>query len=251
MINLSRVLKCDCVIMGNSSIVYDEMTFSNRIMRNPEAQASELKMTDAAESADIIIKNALTKADEIRLQAQMEAQQIIKEASQIKKDAYAAGFENGIETGIQQGAKKAEEDEAAAVAQLQEAACRLEGCQSDIGESINSQAVDFAFYLAEKIVNMQIDKDDEAFLNICKNALSHIGETSSAVIRVGPREYEIVTHFQKELKKCLNGLDDLEVELENDRDGYCVIETSSGSVDASVNAQLNRAKQMVNIETEE
>jgi flagellar assembly protein FliH len=250
MICLSRVLKCDYVIMEGPSAIYDEPALSSIKIGSSATEISEIQMKMATENADIIINNALKKAEEIRLQSQTEAQNILKEAVQIKENAYSIGYEQGVETGVQQGEKMAEEDEAAAVMQLQEAANRLEECHSDIDESIFNQAVDFSFYLAEKIVNLQIDKNDEAFLNICKNAVSHIGESSSATIRVGSREYEIVTRFQKELKKSINGLENLEIELEDDKNGYCIIETSVGSIDASVGTQLYRAKQMLNMETD-
>lgn len=246
MICLSRVVKSDYVIMENRHEIFNvpKITILNKEAFSNKVSESNLK--NASENADFVINSALKGAEEIRLQAQKEAQKILNEANIIKDSTYLKGFEQGV----LEGKIKSYEDELEAIHQLQELIRRLENGGTETDKSISEQAVEFAFYLAEKIVNLQIDKSDEAFINICKNAATHIGDTPSVTIRVGPREYEIVTRYQKELKKCMNGLEKLEIELEEDKNGYCVMETTAGSVDASVNAQLNRAKQMVKSETD-
>jgi flagellar assembly protein FliH len=246
MICLSRVLKSDYVIMENRYELHNAPKLTIITKETFRNEVPEKKLKQLAENADFVINSALKNAEGIRLQAQQEAKKILSEANLVKDNAYYLGFEQGV----LEGNIKSEQDELEAIQQLQEVTRRVENCGSDIGKSISDQAVDFAFYLAEKIVNLQIDRSDEAFINICKNAATHIGDTSSVTIKVGPREYEIVTRYQKELKKCMNGLEKLEIELEEDKNGYCIMETSAGSVDASVNSQLNRARQMVKVEAE-
>ncbi|HEX3026307.1 MAG TPA: FliH/SctL family protein, partial [Clostridia bacterium] len=101
-----------------------------------------------------------------------------------------------------------------------------------------------AFALAEKILDIEINRNDEAFLGLYKKAAAHIGKTESVQLKVGPRGYEVSSRNREELMKCISGLKNLELE-ESGEEGTCVIQSPMGEADASIKTQLNRAREII------
>ena len=192
-----------------------------------------------------MVGEAVGKADEIVKKAKEDALRIIKQARAEAEESYHDAYEKGYGEGLKTAKKENYENEKILVDQLQNLMERLSSEKQKAKDEVNAEALDFAFELAEKITDIEIDRNDKAFVNICKKAVSHVEEAKSAVLRVGPREYAIASRYGSEIKKALSGLPNLQIQLDENRTGSCVLETDTGLVDASVKAQLSRARQLI------
>jgi flagellar biosynthesis/type III secretory pathway protein FliH len=165
--------------------------------------------------------------------------------------ARAEGWQEGFDEGYQIGM---EESETLKKEKLQQINMELENkCKSLTSENQQScehlrdgQASRGLKYAA-KILYYEIENNESAFLRLFENAASHITETDSAILKVGPRGYEIALRHAKELEKSIHGVKKFEIQLIGSNNGLCIIETSCGSLDASIDTQLKKAARTIGV----
>lgn len=236
--SLSKVVKSDNVLLQ------DELKDVFLLPPHNEKIPKSLNLTlskNAVESADTIVKGALIQAEDITEKAKEEAREMYIQARQ-------RGFDEGLDAGGRKAAVQAEarvlELEKENLEKFQAAVRKIE---QQYEEKIREQYLknlETAFALAEKILDIQINRNDEAFLGLYKKAAAHIGKTESVQLKVGHRGYEVSSRNREELMKCISGLKNLELE-ESGEEGTCVIQSPMGEADASIKTQLNRAREII------
>jgi flagellar assembly protein FliH len=177
--------------------------------------------------------------------AQEEAKKLLDQA---KISGRVDGFEEGYKLGIAESAARMN-NELFEIRQELENACeaaRLKNTQACM-ELKNGQPA-LAMRLAAKILRHEVNNNEKAFLNLFENAASHIAQTDSAVLKAGPQGYETAVRLEKELEKSINGVKTFEIKLFGRDNGLCIIETPYGSIDASVDTQLEKAARTMGLE---
>jgi len=235
MISLSNVIKYENVLLQTPCEPPARLSLPAKTAAAVKPDVGSVKA-----QRDAILKSALIEAGKVLKNAKTEAQAIYR-------DAMRQGIDKGFREGYSNGEKQAVENEKIHVEQLKALCRRLEEEQAGQIERLNRESVDIAIKLASKILGMELDRNDEAFINLYKNAALRLGETSEATLKVGPRGYEIACRYEKELRKCISGLEKLDIELIEGGDGTCIIETPVGNVDASVEVQLHRAAELAGV----
>ncbi|MDR3552679.1 MAG: FliH/SctL family protein [Clostridia bacterium] len=231
---MSSVLKGECILLQSSPVFCYSADGSSEGL-------------PAGHGGGQSVKAARSQAEEILQNAGADAERIVSQARAQADDIYREAYEKGLHLGEQEGLSSAILHERQAVGELQELCRRLEEGRQQVCDATRDEAVEFAFDLARKIVNVELDRNDKAFLALCLDGARHITAPSEVVLKVGPREYGMVNRYIGEIRKAIDGLGSLEIEPVENEPGCCRFETGSGIVDSGVNARLKKAKEILDV----
>jgi len=164
------------------------------------------------------------------------------EADGIRAAARAEGHADGLAAGLDEGRAQV----AAATAALAEAARELGALRDTTAEAVERDAVELAVQLAEKVVAGALEVEPERVLDVVRGALRRLSERRRVTVLVHPDDLELVRAAADGFAGELGGIEHCEVQAERRiARGGAVVRTDEGQVDASVETQLARARELV------
>lgn len=151
-----------------------------------------------------------------------------EEAQIIKEKSAKEGFELGI--------KHAESQ----IESLKTAINDLVAAKEEAYKQYESDIAFIALKVAEKVIKTEVACDETIVLNIISEVMKEVGrDESSIIIRTNPTDVELVTSKVPEMFSFGNSRAKILVEQDNNvESGCCVVQTSSGQIDARFNTQL-------------
>jgi flagellar assembly protein FliH len=167
------------------------------------------------------------------------------EAEQIRQHARAAGEAEGRAAGM--AAARAELEPA--LHAVAGAAQALEAVRDQVVSELEHDAIALALRLAEQIVAGAIAVEPERIVDIASVALRRIRDRQHVTLVVNPADLELVSESVTRLQSELGGIEHLNVQ--SDRRvgrGGVLARTDEGEIDASVESQLSRAREVVSAE---
>ncbi len=164
------------------------------------------------------------------------------EAEQIRAQARAAGEAEGRAAAL--AAVRAEaEGSLRALASAAESAVAF---QDQVIESLERDATELALALCEQILAGVVAVQPERVLDVTRHALRHLAERRHVTVVVNPADLELVSECAEALRTELGGIEHLSVQ--SDRrigPGGAVARTEAGEIDAALETQLARAREVV------
>ncbi len=164
------------------------------------------------------------------------------DADQIRQHARAAGEAEGRAAGL--AAARAEmEPSLHAVAGAAQA---LDASRDQVIAELEHDAVALALRLAEQIVAATIEVEPERIVDIAAVALRRIRDRQHVTLVVNPADLELMSDAVTRLQSELGGIEHLNVQ--SDRRvgrGGVLARTDEGEIDASLETQLARAREVV------
>jgi flagellar assembly protein FliH len=164
------------------------------------------------------------------------------DAEQIRRQARAEGEAEGRAAGM--AAVRAElEPSLHAVAGAAQALDRL---RDQVVSELEHDAVALALRLAEQIVAGAIEVSPERIIDVAGVALRRIRDRRHVTLVVNPADLELMSGSVSQLQSELGGIEHLAVQ--SDRRvgrGGVLARTDEGEIDASVETQLARAREVV------
>ena len=157
-----------------------------------------------------------------------------------REKAYRCGFEDGKQMGLEEGRRQGEKVAGEFFSLLKDIKIQRESIFKESEQTV----VKLAMALASKIICCVVEIKPEAVLDVAKDAIHHLVDKSRVVLRVNPKDYELIKTHQKDLLATIDGIKNLEVEEDvRVKPGGCLIETDSGNVDARLENQLQVLKE--------
>lgn len=203
-------------------------------------EENEYKAHETVEDAESVLKNSISKSRDIVSMAQRKVEQAVENA---KKHGYEKGYKEGYNDGVSEGVNFEIKEKQPIIDVFSVFSKRLAEFYNNSSHDYNY--TDSAFELAQRIILMELVKNDDAFYGLYKKAALHISNVEKAELKAGPRGYAIVQADKKKFEDAIEGLSELKITKQGDDDGLCILETPLGNIDASVGAQLRRAKKIV------
>jgi flagellar assembly protein FliH len=160
------------------------------------------------------------------------------EADAIRALAHAEGLAAGREAAVAEVVP--------AATALEQALRAVHDAAAAEAERLESQAVDLALFLAEKIVGAAIAADPALVVEAVRGALRGLVERARVTVLVHPDDLELVRGAMAGVIATLGGIEHCEVQAERRvARGGAVVRTPDGDVDARLDVKLQRAREVV------
>lgn len=167
------------------------------------------------------------------------------QAEAIRAAARAEGRAAGLEAGLAEARAQFEPALHALAAAAGEIVAQRDAC----AEALERDAVELALRLAEKIVAGALAAEPERVLDVVRGALRRLAERRRVTVLVHPDDLDAVRAAADGFAAELGGIEHCEVQAERRiARGGAVVRTDEGQVDASVETQLQRARELVEAE---
>jgi flagellar biosynthesis/type III secretory pathway protein FliH len=199
-----------------------------------------MRFTDATdfdfaplESAAVVVPSGDPQAEAAMLLAAAGA-----EAAELRANAHAEG--------LAAGRAEALAAVSPAAAALEQAAGAVRAEAEAAAERLETQAVELALMLAEKIVGAAVEAKPELVVEAVRGALRGLVERERITVLVNPADLELVREAIGGVVAAMGGIEHCDVQAERRVGrGGAVVRTPDGDVDASVDAKLERAREVV------
>jgi flagellar assembly protein FliH len=164
------------------------------------------------------------------------------QAAGIRELARGEGFAAGRAEGQLQGLAEAN----SAAGALSAAVTEIQALREEVAESVEHDAVELAMALAAKILSGALEVQPERVLDAVRGALRRVNDRRRITVMVDPADLDVVSSAITELSAQAGGIELCEVQ--SDRRvgrGGAIVRTVEGEVDASIETQLQRAREVV------
>ncbi len=158
--------------------------------------------------------------------------------SEIERDAFAKGYEQGERSGMEAGRSRAD-------AMLRRMASTLEelaALRQQMIHHTEQQMVQLALSIAKRIVRREVTIDPDLTVAMARVALDRLGEHSGATIRLHPEDHALAVG---EESPPWDGDQVTVVSDESIGRGGCRIESAFGFIEAGVEAQFEEIEKAV------
>ena len=164
------------------------------------------------------------------------------EAEQIREQARAEGYAEGRSAGHEYGATEMD----LATRALGEVMQDIESLRVELVAAIEHDAIQLGLQLAEKILGGTRQLPNERILETVQGGLRRVTDRRKIAVLVNPAELEAVSSAIVELTTGSSGVELCDIQPdERVEPGGAIVRTAEGEVDASVDTQLERAREVV------
>lgn len=109
------------------------------------------------------------------------------------------------------------------------------------------EIIDFAFHIAEKIINYEVDKSDNYILGIVQDAVEKVLTKKDVVVRLSTQDYYTIQANKKLLVSKVKGFGEIDLVQDEALDiGSCIVDTPLGVIDGSLQVRMDNIQKEVN-----
>jgi len=195
--------------------------------------------------ADDVQLEALQAANERADAAEGRVAQLEQETEKHFAEAREKGFEEGHRLGSEEAAKKVEADSAECLQRIDDMCAKLAAeFNENLDAAVQDSVVEVVFAAAGKFIGDSM-ADRDAIVGIVENMTRNVEANHNLRVRVSPGDFEFLNggewvppNRSGELQ--FEFVPDERIEL-----GGCIIETTHGDLDARLETQLRRLKEVL------
>lgn len=181
-----------------------------------------LRLQEVEQDRDIMLREAFEKAEGIRESARDE------------------GYEAGRQLGFEEGRTVAESliQEALAVK------AQILAQKQSTARQIENDTVQLIIDTVERILGKHIQEDYDLILGIVKMAMGKLTYTESLVLRVSPDDFDMALSVKDQILALAENVDDINIKPDKSlKQGSCILDAASGSIDSSIWTQFEQIKE--------
>jgi flagellar assembly protein FliH len=164
--------------------------------------------------------------------------------AQARADAEAqtrTAYEEGLRLGIADGEQKFRESVGETAQVLRDAASRIEDAHRQFIEEVEPQLVRLATSIASKIIEREASISEDVIKRTVRAALEKMLGEEQVVVRVNPKDLELLRSYRAELLDEFEGLKRIELVADDTIDaGGCIAQTDSLRIDGRLDSQLEK-----------
>jgi flagellar assembly protein FliH len=164
------------------------------------------------------------------------------EADAIRERARAEGQAAGRAEGIEQARSEA----ASVLNGLAEAVRGVENTRDELVEMLTRQAGEVSLRIAEQMVGGTFAVQPERIVEVTRAALRRLADRHRVTVLVNPEDLELVAGAVQALQSELGGIEHLDVQADRRIErGGAIAQTAYGEIDATIGAQMEAARELV------
>ena len=246
MILLSKLIKSQ----WSNPIPNEKKVISIKIFGTQENEMMVPSIEEEQKNIQIILEEAKVEASQILNQAKKESDLLYEqinlereawsqEKALLKSVAHEEGYEEGKKIGEQKGYSEYQD-------LLQEARQVVQSARKDYQaylETSEKTILDLATKIAKKIIGTKIEENNDYFCALVKRAIKEVKDFPEVQLHVHPIHYEELLSKKDELMTVFANVVNLFIYPDSDlSEDSCLIESSNGRIDASIDTQLSEIK---------
>lgn len=246
MILLSRLIKSQWATQNSEDKKVISIRVLETLTRNLDEDDVEVEVNpkelleQARSEADSIVQDARLQADNMRNDLEQERLYWEQRKIEIAEAAKSEGFKQGLEEGRQQGYTECLDlinfSKTVVDSSKQDYLNKIESAEKTI--------LHLGIKVAEKIIGLKLEEDEETFLAVVKRALKEAREYREIRLHVSPKHYDLLLSQKEELLAIFPLETDLYIYPDDEiQENGCIIESANGRIDASIDSQLQELKQ--------
>ncbi|MFT9495012.1 FliH/SctL family protein [Anaerosolibacter sp.] len=241
---MSRIFKSSYVNIGAIKEIH-----ANKVIQPSDIQLIEESEGHEAIDLDALYEEKLKEAElQIQLklaEAQKQAEDIIqqarKKATEVLENAKNEGYREGKELGFTEGKLSAN----ALIEEALQIKAYVQSKKISLVKEVEKDVNALIIQIVESILNTKIDDSEDIIIGLVKLGLDKCTYTDHLIIRVSPEDYGFTISSKDKILCLAENISDLEIRQDASlKKGSCVIDTISGSVDSSIETQLQHVKEI-------
>lgn len=178
-------------------------------------------------------------------EAEKQAQTIIHDAYEDAKGIYENAKKDGFEKGRPEGYETGKDEANLLIKEALNIKNEVLKTKKNIVEGLEEQSIKLVIHTVEKILNKEVKDTYDTIIGLVKAGLSKCAYTESLVLRVSPDDYNYTESAKNKILCLAENIDDITIKQEPSlKKGSCIIDTVSGSIDCSIETQLNQIKSL-------
>jgi flagellar assembly protein FliH len=218
---------------------------AGNIVKEAEERAFQV-LKEKTDEGEKIKQEAEDHAARIEAEAQAKHDTILQESNeqleQIRKDAYAEGFESGREAGYQEGRAEVER----LINHLHGIISSAIEKRTEIIEESETQVINLVLLIARKVIKVISENQKNVVINNVIQALRKLKSRGDVILRVNLEDVDLTTDHVKDFMRMVENVRSVTV-MEDSRvdQGGCIIETDFGEIDARIKSQFNEIEEKI------
>ncbi len=218
---------------------------AGEIIKNAEAAAFE-EVQRKSNQAQKTVQEARDQAETIVAEARAQADrldgEIQQKVEQTSREAYAKGFEEGRESGHQDGSAEVKR----LVDRLHAIISRAIEKRNEILIESETQIIDLVLLISRKVIKVISENQKNVVINNVLQALQKLKSRGEVTIRVNLADLELSTEHVADFTGMVEGTKSITVlEDASVGRGGCIIETDFGQIDARISSQLREIEERI------
>jgi flagellar assembly protein FliH len=202
-------------------------------------EQAEKKAREIVEKAEADAEAMTVQAREESEQMRREAEDVLKNAEEIRakarKEGYDEGHAEGSAKGREDGLKQFEQDVAPVFTSFE----NIDQLYENLWAGNEAPMVKLATIIAGRVVFKEVSMNPEIITDAFKAVIDILQEQHEVVFRVNPDDLSYLEEVRGELRERMAGLTKIEFQAdENLSRGDLIMETESGRVDATIKRRL-------------
>ncbi|MFZ5966594.1 MAG: FliH/SctL family protein [Bacillota bacterium] len=231
------------------------VTFGDKVeiaVNTHHEEASEIVQEESViDSVDVesIIREKIKQVEEFVdnkiKEANEQAQSIINDAYEDSKKIYENAKTEGYEQGRTEGFLAGKAEAESIIQEALEIKDQWMEQRKNLAQELEPSVVNLIIQITEKILNSKIEDSYTTILNLVKLALDKCTFTETLILRVNPEDYGYVITAKDKILCLTENIDDIQIKQDPSlKRGSCILDTTSGSIDASIETQFNQIAEL-------
>lgn len=155
------------------------------------------------------------------------------------KEGYSAGYAGGFEVGMNEAKQEEQRRTELFVAEISAAVARMESAMDLWYQKAEHGLAVLAKEIASKIICEELQTRPEVILNVVRDALGRVSNSTHARVRLNPFDLPTINHQKDALLQACQSIHEIDLVADDTLSiGSTVIESDSGVIDARVESKL-------------
>jgi flagellar assembly protein FliH len=160
----------------------------------------------------------------------------------IEKEAYEKGFAHGEKDGLELGQRRIE----TVIHQFQEILLEMERQRKDLHRTFEKEMLQLVLNISKKVIRHELTLHEGVILATLQEALQCVVDQKKIVVHLNPADYQYLLAHPEGLPLTLDEARGVKViEDHSITRGGCLLETSFGEVDATVESQFEEIVSLI------
>lgn len=229
---------------------------ANSVGSLPGSPIRAFRLNDVLEEAKAVVAKARREADDLLRQAEVRARQIEQEArTQAEQRGYREGYDRGLSEGREAGHADAldaarqefQQQHAGLVDSCRETISAIEADRQAWCTAARQDLIDLAMAIARRVAHHVGCAQRDVVLSNLEEAVRLVGARTDVTIAVSPQDAEAARAFARSLVDMREQWQKIRIVEEPEiAPGGCRVQWGSGSIDSTLETQLDRIEAELN-----